>query len=186
MPARWAIVPFEQIESFLPDTGLIIDIGCGEGVLATLLAISSKKRNVLGIDIDQNKINLGKTIAKKINNLSFQNKNALKEKLPKSKGFVLSDFLHHIPKSQHQTLLKSLVSSLSANGVIVIKEIDTSDGARSKISRFFDLLFYPGEKVNFVQSQDLANLLKNLGLKVNIIKSKKWFPGSTTLLICKR
>lgn len=186
MPSRWAIVPFEQIESFLPDKGLIIDVGCGEGVMATLLAVSSKKRKVLGIDIDQNKINLGKTIAGKISNLSFQEKNVLKEKLPSTKGFVLSDFLHHIPKSQHKILLKRLVASLATSGVIVIKEIDVNDGVRSKISRFFDLLFYPGQKVNFVNSLDLTNFLKSLGLKVSLIKSKRWFPGSTTLFICTK
>lgn len=186
MPARWAIVPFGQIESYFPKNGLIIDIGCGEGVLATLLAISSKKRKVEGYDINQDKINLGQSIAQRIPNLSFQRKNVLKENLPKAAGFVLSDFLHHIPEEQHKSLLKRIVEATDKNGIIVIKEIDLADGIRSKISRFFDFLFYPGQNVSFINSQDLANFLKSLGLKVDLIKTQKWFPGSTTLFICRR
>ena len=186
MPARWAIVPFRQIESYLPKSGLIVDVGCGEGVMATFLALNSPKRKVIGIDINQNKINLGKSIAQKIPNLYFQNKNVLKESLPKAIGFVLSDFLHHIPKSQHKLLLERLVNATIAKGVIVIKEIDLKDGLRAKISRFFDFIFYPGQKVSFINSDDLTSLLTKLGLKVSIVKVKKWFPGSTTLFICKK
>jgi len=186
MPARWIIVPFEQIESYMPKRGLIIDIGCGEGVMSTLLVLSSPWRKVIGIDINKAKINLGKKIAREIPNLSFKHQDVFSQILPKADGFILSDFLHHIPSNKHKKLLKLLANSLNKNGVIMIKEIDLKDGLRSKVSRLFDFLFYPFEKVSFISSEELASFLTQLGLKVRIIKVKKWFPGSTTLFICQK
>lgn len=185
MPARWAIVPFEEIESFLPKSGKIIDLGCGEGVLCVLLAISSKRRKVLGLDLNKKKIKLGKNIAQEISNLDFKTKDVT-ESLPKADAFVMSDFLHHIERKEHRPLINSINDSLKKGGVLVIKEIDLNDGLRSKISRFFDFLFYPMQKVYFSSSDELTNLLTENGMQVRIIKYKKWFPGSTTLIIARK
>lgn len=186
MPARWAIVPFEKINSYLPKKGLIFDIGCGEGILTTLLAISSSERIAVGIDINSKKINLGKEIASKIPNLSFKLQDVFSKDFPKVQGFVLSDFLHHIPSSKHNLLLRKLEGSLAKKGIIVIKEVDLKDSVRSKVSRFFDFLFYPGEKVSFISADKLTDFLTDLGLSIQVIKVKKWFPGSTTLFICRK
>lgn len=186
MPARWFIVPFNQIESYLPKRGTIVDIGCGEGVMATLLAVSSPERKVIGLDINKKKIKLALEVSQKIQNLSFNLQDAINQNLPKANGFILSDFLHHIQLSKHRLFLRRLINHLEREGVIVIKEIDLKDGVRSKISRFFDFLFYPLEKVSFINSEELTDFLTRLGLKVRVIKVKKWFPGSTTLFICKR
>lgn len=186
MPARWLIVPFSQIESHLPKKGTIVDIGCGEGVMATFAALESNKRKVIGLDINQNKISLAKSIGKKISNLEFRQINVLTEDLPSADGFILSDFLHHLPASKHQGLLKRIVSKLKPDGIIVIKEIDLNDGARAKISRFFDFIFYPFQKVDFIKSNNLKDYLSTIGVTTSIIKVKKWFPGSTTLFIVKK
>ncbi len=185
MPLRWLIVPFGKIESFLPKSGLIIDLGCGEGVMATFLALSSSKRKVIGIDTNAQKINLAKGLTKSIKNLSFEKKDALLP-LSHAAGFILSDFLHHLPKEKHNFLFTNIYKALNEGGVMVIKEIDTNDKIRSKISRFFDFLFYPQDKINFLDSRSLTGTLKRLGFKVQIIKEKKLFPGSTNLYICQK
>lgn len=186
MPVRWLVVPFVQIESFLPKKGLVVDIGCGEGVLAVLSAIAAPKRKVIGIDLNRGKVKLGKTIAKDIDNLSFEEMDVIRQKLPQADAFILSDFLHHAPQSEHKNLLKKIVKLLTKDGILIVKEIDSKDGIRAKISRIFDFLFYPFQKVSFVNSEMLGAFLTSLGLKVSIIKVQKWFPGSTTLFICKK
>lgn len=186
MPARWLIVPFSQIESYLPKRGTIVDIGCGEGVMATFTALESKKRKVIGLDINKNKIRLAKSIGRKISNLKFKKGNVLTDDLPSADGFILSDFLHHLPASDHHILLKRIFESLKKDGVIIIKEIDLQDGARAMVSRFFDFVFYPFQKVDFINSDILKNFLTTIGARTSIIKVKKWFPGSTTLFIIKK
>lgn len=185
-PLRWSIVPFELIESYLPKNGKIIDIGCGEGIMSTLLAVSSKRRTVLGLDVNADKIKFAKSVSKNIPNLEFIIENVLKKNNLKADGFILSDFLHHIPKNHQKPLLKKIASMLNEKGTIIIKEIDSGEKLRSMISRFFDFIFYPGDDINFINSQNLKEFLINLGFKVSIIKTKKWFPGSTTLIICQK
>lgn len=183
MSLRWAIVPFAEIESYIPKKGFIVDLGCGEGVMATLLAVTSKKRKVLGLDTNRKKIALARNLTKGQSNLSFKVKDAL-EDLPKAAGFVLSDFLHHLPKNKHHGLFLNIYNSLAPNGILLIKEIDTQDKIRSKFSRFFDFLFYPFETINFTSSKELTKELEKIGFKVKVLKSKKYFPGSTTIYQC--
>lgn len=92
-------MPFEEIEKKIPKSGTIVDVGCGEGVLSTLLAISSNRREVIGIDTNKKKVDLAKLLTKKVPNLSFKLENALSRNLPKAKVYILSDFIHHIPPS---------------------------------------------------------------------------------------
>lgn len=186
MPARWLIVPFEEIEKRVPKSGVIIDVGCGEGVLATLLAISSKNREIIGIDTNPQKIKLALLATGKIENVTFKLQDALSKNLPKSNAYVLSDFIHHVPDSVHKRLFENLIKNLEKSGVIIIKEIDLEDRLRSKISGFFDFIFYPLQKVYFTKTEDLGKFFKRRGLKVKITKSKQWFPGSTTLIICEK
>lgn len=185
MPLRWLIVPFAKIESFIPKSGLIIDLGCGEGVMATAIALASPQRKVLGLDTNPNKIKLAKNLTKNIPNLSFEKKDALAW-LPSARAFILSDFLHHLPREKHHQLFANIYKALDARGVMVIKEIDSRDKFRSKISRLFDFLFYPGDRINFLDSQKLVTTLEKLGFKVEILKERKYFPGSTNLFICQK
>lgn len=186
MPLRWLINPFAQISSHMPKTGNIVDLGCGEGVLAVLLAIDSPKRKVLGIDNNIDKINLGKSIAKNIPNLQFLLQDILKVKLTTADGFVLTDFIHHTPPKNHKEILENIAKATKKGGVLVIKEVDTSEFLRSKMARIWDFIFYPKDKTYYWHSKKLAKLLETLGYKVEIKRVIRYFPSSSTLFICKK
>jgi len=49
---RWWTAPFEALETEVPRSGKILEVGCGHGMLATFLALSSVDRTVVGVDID--------------------------------------------------------------------------------------------------------------------------------------
>ena len=186
MPLRWVINPFEKIDSYMPNSGTILDLGCGEGVMAVLMALSSSKRQVIGIDNNREKIQLGKSIATKIPNLSFRLQDILKTKLEKVDGLVLSDFLHHTPVAQHQNILKKIARSTKKGGIVVIKEVDSSEFLRSKLARFWDLIFYPLEKTYYWDFRKLKKVLQQLGFKVEVKRETRFFPSSTTLFICRK
>jgi 2-polyprenyl-3-methyl-5-hydroxy-6-metoxy-1,4-benzoquinol methylase len=186
MPLRWAVNPFVKIASYMPKSGTIVDLGCGEGVMAVLLALSSSKRNVIGIDNDKEKIKLGKSIANEIPNLTFKLQDVCKTKLQKADGFVLSDFLHHTPHSGHKKILQNVAKATKEKGIVVIKEVDSSEFLRSKLARCWDFIFYPQVKTFYWDSQELIRLLKTFGFKVEIRRETKYFPSSTILFICRK
>jgi 2-polyprenyl-3-methyl-5-hydroxy-6-metoxy-1,4-benzoquinol methylase len=180
------MLPLREIEKEIPRKGLIIDIGCGEGVVSWFLAQKSTYRQVLGIDKNISKIKTAKIFQSYLENLNFISKDVFDYSFPPCGAVVLSDLLHHLSFSKQKALLKRIYQKLDKNGVCLIKEIDKEDKIRVFLSRLWDLLFYPNEKIYYWRKKDLKEELENLGFKVKIKKVKLWFPGSTVLFVCQK
>lgn len=177
---RSLMLPLREIDSVLPNEGTIIDLGCGEGVIAAYLA-QTPKRSIIGVDLDKSRIPKSK-----LGNLKFTHGDIRKYNLKNAAGIVLSDVLHHIDFQSQDKVLKNIGKNLKPGGILVIKEIDTQDRIRRKLSRFWDFIFYPKEKVYFNSAKVLSKKLKRLGFEVQSKKTTKFFPGSTTLFICAK
>ncbi len=177
---RPLILPSEAISRALPQNGKIIDLGCGQGLLAKYLA-SVSTRNVVGVDLDQERI--PKTEQK---NLSFIRNDIRTFNLAGANGAVLSDVLHHLSKNDQQVLLKNIAKTLKKGGVLVLKEIDTNEFVRSKLSRLWDFVLYPKDKIYFSSAAHFKKTLEDLGFTVEITRPSRLFPGSTTLFLCTK
>ena len=177
---RSTILPLSDIDSALPKKGTITELGCGQGVIAKYLA-RGKDRKILGIDAN------GKRIGKlKTKNLSFRVGDITAINYTPQDGFVISDVLHHLKPNDQELLLLKLYKALKKNGILVIKEIDTSEFVRSKFSRFWDYAFYPKDKISYWNSNELKKYLIGLGFNVSLKRTSRLFPGSTVLFICKK
>ena len=53
---KFYLFPFTKIETFIPKKGFIVDLGCGHGLLTNLLGFTSDSREVLGLEINKNRI----------------------------------------------------------------------------------------------------------------------------------
>src|SRR3989344_226184 len=177
---RKTILPLDEIDEYLPQKGLIFDLGCGEGVIAKYIA-KNKKRIVIGIDNDLKRLPIENEV-----NLIFLKKDITKSNIPKANGYVLSDVLHHLKISDQKKLIKKAHSSLRANCILLIKEIDTKEFTRSKLSRLWDYLLYPKDKIYYWNSKALITYLNSLGFKVRMERSARLFPGSTNLFIAQK
>ena len=57
------ICPFLKLEEFVPKKGRIIDLGCGVGLFANIMALGSRERIIEASDISRRKIDVAeKTI----------------------------------------------------------------------------------------------------------------------------
>lgn len=177
---RSLMMPLPEIDRALPGNGKIYDFGCGEGVVSRFLAKNSK-RKIVGVDINGKRLDKNKT-----ENLRFEQADIRNYRINNARGIVLTDVLHHINFKDQDTVLKNISKNLKYGGVLVIKEIDTGENLRSRLSRFWDFVFYPKEKVYFTSAKALSSKLENLGFDVTIKRSAYFFPGSTTLFICKK
>ena len=177
---RSTIIPLNSIDEALPKKGAITELGCGQGVIAKYLA-KRKDRKVLGIDLNAQRI--GKS---QVKNLRFKVGDITNLSYKPQDGFVISDVLHHINYSDQKRLLAKLYKALKKNGTLVIKEIDAREFLRSRLSRFWDYIFYPDDKIYYRNSDELETYLGNLGFDINVQRASRFFPGSTTLFICKK
>lgn len=177
---RRLILPLEQIDYYLPNNGTIIDLGCGQGIICKFLA-KSQKRNIVGVDSN------AKILPKsEIKNLKFISADVTKYPIKKAEGVILSDVLHHIDVKYQKKLLIDISKSLKSKGVLVIKEIDSEEFVRSALSRLWDFLLYPKDKISYWSSTKLRDFLGKLGFEVKVIRASRLFPGSTTLYICNK
>lgn len=174
------ILPMADIDRYLPKDGLILDLGCGEGVIAQYLA-RRKKRKVIGLDANETRLPKIKS-----KNLEFKKMDITSIELGRFNGALLSDVLHHIKPSSQKKTIKNTYKGLKKGGVLIIKEIDTQEVLRSKLSGFWDKILYPNEKVYFQKSSDLTRVLQKNGFKVKILRPLRLFPGSITLFICTK
>lgn len=118
---RFWDAPLIAIEQAMPKKGIVLDLGCGEGILTNYIAISGPKRKVIGIEINKNRI---RKANKGLKNVSFINGDILNKNIPKADTIVLSNVLHHLPTKDDQALLLYKCSQkITRNGKILISEI---------------------------------------------------------------
>lgn len=174
------MLPLKEIDEAIPQKGKIVELGCGEGVISSYLA-RSKKRQILGIDLNTRRITNSR-----MSNLKFKVGDITNINYKPQNAYVISDVLHHIEPVKQKRLLEKISKALGKNGVLVIKEIDKDEFLRSKMSRLWDFLLYPNDKINYWSSVDLKTYLIKIGFKVCIKRPSRFFPGSTTLFICTK
>lgn len=177
---RTLMLPLEEIDRSLPSKGKIIDLGCGEGIIAKYIA-QNKNRKVIGVDLNQKRLENGK-----FKNLKFELADIRNYNLKNANAVILSDVLHHINFADQNRILKNIANSLKKNATLIVKEIDTGEFIRSRLSRFWDFVFYPREKIYFQDAKELKKKLEGLGFKVSLYRPTRLFPGSTTLFVCKK
>jgi len=177
---RSFMLPLREIDKAIPNRGIIIDLGCGEGVTAKYLA-RTKTRQVIGVD--NNKKRLQNPTQ---NNLIFVLDDIRNYALKGADAIVISDVLHHLNYKDQKKLLAKIATNLKKGGIFIIKEIDTGEFIRSRLSRFWDFVFYPNEKIYYQNSKNLRDFLEKLSFNIKIVRASRFFPGSTTLFICQK
>lgn len=181
---RFLMCPFIQMERYLPKQGIITDIGCGEGVFSIFLSLKSKNRKIIGVDLNRKKVSIAKNASRKLNNITFKVENAIDLKLNNLSGIVISDAFHHFSLKDQEKFLIKTKQLLKKGGILLIKEINKDDFPRAQLSRLWDLILYPFDKINYWSTESLVNRLKNLGFSIKVRRAAFFFPGSTILYIC--
>ena len=122
----------------------------------------------------------------KLKNLKFIKGDVTKLNFKDLDAIVISDVLHHLSPKNQKNLLSKIPKMIKKHGVLVIKEIDKTERIRMALSRIWDFLLYPKDKIFYFDCKELKNDLEKLGFKVKISRPCRLFPGSTTLLTCKK
>lgn len=174
------ILPLDEIDKFAPKKGSIVDLGCGEGIIARHLA-KIRTRQIQGIDSDQSRLPKSQQ-----SNLNFQKGDITNVNLRQLDAVILSDVLHHINYQEQENLLKKIFQALNKNGVLIIKEIDSGEFIRSKLSRLWDFILYPQDEISYTSTIELTKKLTFIGFKLQVTRPRRLFPGSTTLYLCKK
>ncbi len=181
--------PYKQVEEIVPKKGVIIDLGCGEGLFSNYLALGSKKRKIFGVDVDKNRI---KHAGRGLPNTQFVLGDVNKTKIPAADAIILMHLLHHLGSFKEQgKLLRKCWSKLRNKGKLVIIEIEPKASLKYFIVFLVDhfLVAWLFEKkvysaIYFRKKSEWFTLLNNIGFKVNSYPADKNKPFPHIIFEC--
>ena len=185
--ARARLLKLNYCLKFFPPQGLVIDVGCGYGVLANYLSLCVPDRQVMGIDLSSKRIAAARKTIGSRKNISFLTEDAARWGWPSCTGISMTDFLHHVPPPEQEIVLYKAFQSLQEDGVLVISEVDPTAKPVCKYwaSYLSDRFLYPLTWSYFRKPSDLTGILSGLGFKVALINLRSRVFASV-LYICRK
>jgi SAM-dependent methyltransferase len=174
---RWWTAPFAALELEVPLAGDVLEVGCGHGVFSTYLAITSRARHVVGVDIDADKIALARAAASHLGpdegHVSFRVSPS--GEVPRTDGgwqaIVFADVLYLLPRARREALLAECADALAPGGLLVVKEVDTRPPVKARVAQLQEVLatkvlrITDGEALDFPSADELDAALTRLGLR---------------------
>lgn len=189
---KWKIIyrpyicPFNDILREIEIGKKIIDIGCGSGQFALLLAEFVKPKSIYGIDIEERLIILAERLLdpyKNRINIVFKVYNGL-ELTELISGFdivTMIDVLHHIPKYMHKKFACDLYKNMLPASKFILKDIDASS-LLVCCNRLHDLLVV-GASGNELTIKEAIELFTENGFIVSKMTKRRilWYPHYTVV-----
>jgi len=174
---RWLLCPYLEIEHQIPQSATCLDVGCGFGLLGNLLSISSHKRYVVGIDIDNRRIETAQKTIGKRGNIEFIYHDLLDIKKRLFDVITFVDVLHHMSNEIKEKIIKKSVSLLSPGGILLIKDVTDRPRWKYLYNYLFDnstriFKITKGNRCSYLNAKGFQRLLKNHGLHPYEIKVK--------------
>ena len=183
---RWRLCPYEKIEALIPQEGLIIDIGCGYGLLSNLIALKSYKRNVIGIDSSETRIMTAQKTVNKRKNIEFIKQDITAFGFPSCDAVVMSDVFHHLPPDIQDNLIKNIYENLKNNGILIIQDVDTTPYWKFYFTYMSDFLQHTKEKLFYQPAKGIEDKINRIGFQVEIIEAHKGYPVADVIFVCRK
>ncbi len=172
---------YQIFNQALPRQGLIYDLGCGYGFISYMLSFVSSERQIIGIDYDEDKIQLAKHCISNHANLEFITNDITSIVPQKAHGFILGDVLHYLTYQQQNDLLEKCIAHLQPGGTILIREGNSQSEKRHKKTRMsewfstktgFNKTSSKDKKLFFTSKDALIEVLIRNKLIIEIIDKK--------------
>ena len=153
----------------------VLDLGCGRGVVAALLAEVQDgfagRRSYLGVDVSKRHVRAAREALHDLPGVSFALTD-LRDFDPPAADFVLAlDVLRFLPLSSQDALLRRLGRALQPGATLLVREVDAAAGARFQWKALLDFLSLllpgrPHHRLRYRRAADLKNALVAAGFDV--------------------
>jgi len=122
-----------HVDDFVPQEGLVLDLGCGYGLMSNLLARRSLRRQVLGVDADERKIAVARATAAMSQNVTFELADLFQWQVPAADAVVLVDVLHYWELDGQRRLISRAAACLKEGGTMVFRDLCSPDTWRHRL-----------------------------------------------------
>jgi len=183
------ICPVRAVETYIPRKGTIVDLGCGNGLMAALAKLGSGERHVLGFDLDPKKVAAADRLKARWPDLEFEVADLVVRAVPACDAVTIVDVLYLIPRAGQDAILRKCYDSLRPGGRLVLKEMDTKPLWKYAWNFLQETLavkvigFTLGRRFYFRSADDFRAALKDIGFEVDVIRLDRhyWYPHTLYL-----
>lgn len=141
MTYRPTICPFEELLQLVPQGSSVLDVGCGGGLMLSLLAASGRIDAGRGFDTNGAMIQLASRVSE-AHQLPLQfEQRSVAEGIPEGTFDVISiiDVMHHIPSNAQAGFFEDVVARLPPGGTLIYKDMCSRPIWRAAANRLHDL-----------------------------------------------
>lgn len=123
---RWLSCPFPPIADVLPSSGRVLEVGCGHGLFSAYAARRFPGLQVLGVDIDAEKIAVA-AASDPVDGGRLEFAVGESGSVPAGPwdAVVLVDVLYLLDRESQRGLLESCAAALAPGGMLVVKDMAT-------------------------------------------------------------
>lgn len=165
------------VDRYVPRHGFIVDLGCGHGLFANLLAESSAGRRVLGIDIDERKIAVARSTVDDRGSIRFEIGDIVHEPLPRCDAMTIIDVLYLLPPGDQEAVLRKAAGALSENAPLVVKAQERATSPRYALTYAQELVatsvgLTRGRRgrFHFLRRDEAVAMFERAGFLVDVIE----------------
>ncbi|MDQ3032968.1 MAG: class I SAM-dependent methyltransferase [Myxococcota bacterium] len=179
----------QEIGQYLPETGRVLDVGCGFGLFALYYAQTNPGISIDGFDLSRKRIGLAKEAAARlgVSNAHFEVQNATELRAEARYDAVyMLDIIHHVPESAVETLLTQVHELLPPGGTLLVKDLDTTPAWQRIFAHVLDLAMSPTEPPRYWSTHELRSLLTRIGFDVKLHAMVDILPYPHVLYVARR
>ncbi|MEP6747827.1 MAG: 1-acyl-sn-glycerol-3-phosphate acyltransferase [Bacteroidota bacterium] len=113
---------YKVFNELLPQTGSILDIGCGYGFMSYMLHFVSPQRQITGLDYDEQKIATANHCFSNDSTINFVHTDVMEYTFEKYDAIVMMDILHYLQPDQQKIVIEKCIRNIRPGGSIVIRD----------------------------------------------------------------
>jgi 2-polyprenyl-6-hydroxyphenyl methylase/3-demethylubiquinone-9 3-methyltransferase len=113
------------LNKYLPQNGVILDLGCGYGLISNLLALESECL-VIGVELSTSRIAAALQSIKGRKNIKFYAADIARFDIPRCDAILLIDVLLMLPDAVKRIIADKAYEKLVDDGLLVVKDTDKS------------------------------------------------------------
>lgn len=183
------------LERNLPERGLIMDLGCGYGIVSNLVSIGHPGRTIIGVDMSSRRIEIAKRSAVNKKNLEFHLADIREFQIPHCSAIMIIDVLSMFPYKDQEQVLVQCYEKLNAGGIMIIKDNSKSPYWKHIYMRVEEaikvkLRVYGSEvKKNSLcvwSDKEFLMLLERIGFNAKAIPLNSRLPYPGVFYVCRK
>jgi SAM-dependent methyltransferase len=189
----------------LPDRGRLLDLGCGQGVLLSLLKAAKERYQaglwprdwpapplnleVRGIELREDRVRAARRALG--DGASVERCDLRDFEFPSCSVIVMLDVLHYLGAGDQQRVLEKAARSLEPDGVLLVREADAGAGFPFQVTKWCERIAEAGRgrlrnNLHFRSSEEWVAALGKLGLGVRLEPMSGGTPFANVLFVARK